>query len=106
MNSDGLMDLIVGNREGQIFFLLNELRSSLGVSFSDVFELNFHASTQASLDAFDLDGDGLDDLIVGDGDGKVRFASPTRCMPSAMSQCGQRGICQATSLNESVLPRR
>lgn len=69
LNGDGLLDLIVGNSSGQLFSVLNS-----GTAANPVWENPERIGTidigsYAAPEAFDLDGDGDKDLIVGNSSG-------------------------------------
>lgn len=77
-NSDGLMDLIVGNSAGEIYLF----RNSSGVSCNAVMDAYeaiqadgtaMQVSGEASPAVADIDGDGLFDLLIGSSDGEIRY---------------------------------
>lgn len=70
-NNDSLLDLIVGEAEGKVYWL-QQKADSKGNQFEEPVLINgVSASKYAAPEAVDVDGDGLWDLIVGDENGDL-----------------------------------
>jgi len=78
-NSDGLIDLIVGDKEGNLHLLINS-----GKGFKKAVPLttkdgdNIKVASEAAPFVGDLDGDGIVDLVIGDAEGYVYFYKGTK----------------------------
>ncbi len=76
-NGDGLFDLLVGGGDGYVRLFIND--GSPGLPHFSTMEYvqdgasNLNVDRDAGPDIADLDGDGLQDLIIGEFDGYVRF---------------------------------
>lgn len=78
-NNDGKKDLIVGSVDGLVYLYLNEgtdtapdFRSTQYALMDDGLLLSVPA-TRSSPVVYDLDGDGMKDLLVGDREGQLLF---------------------------------
>lgn len=78
---DGDVDLVVGYISGRLFFLTNESKPGK-IAFGDAIPLTAAGSPVEANDAgpclADWDGDGVEDLILGDGEGGVRLFKASR----------------------------
>lgn len=73
-NGNGLMDLIVGDKEGNLYLLINSGKGfKKAVDLTTISEKKIKVKLEAAPFARDFDGDGIVDLVVGDGDGYVYF---------------------------------
>jgi hypothetical protein len=78
-NNDGRKDLVVGSVDGLIYLYLNEgtdpapLFRSVQYAQMQTGELLTVQTTRSSPHFFDLDGDGVKDLLTGDRDGQLLF---------------------------------
>jgi len=71
LNGDGLTDLLVGNESGQLIHLQQEEAGNwiIKTTFYQGIDVGHFSAPQL----FDLDGDGITDLIVGSRNGKISF---------------------------------
>ena len=78
---DGDVDLVVGFISGAVVFLANETKEGK-LAFGQPVKLTAAGAAIEAADGgpclADWDGDGVDDLILGDGEGGVRFFRATR----------------------------
>jgi hypothetical protein len=74
-NADGKLDLVIGNKDGAVMLLTGqgELRFAPPVELRDADRRAIRVASYASPAFGDMDGDGLIDLIVGDGTGAVHM---------------------------------
>jgi hypothetical protein len=76
-NEDGLVDLLVGGGDGRVRLYINDGSPGLPHFSSMEFVQDSGSPLDVDLDASpnmaDLDDDGLPDLIIGEGNGHVRF---------------------------------
>ncbi len=78
-NKDGFMDMIAGDEDGKVSFIKNTGKSSDGVP--DFLQPRFFQQKAKFVDLgalstpriFDWDGDGLDDIVSGNGVGNICF---------------------------------
>lgn len=86
---DGDIDLVVGVINGDVVFLPNETKDGK-LAFGPPQNLLWGPQAVQGSDAgpciADWDGDGVDDLILGDGDGRVRFFKATRVREKGLPQ--------------------
>ncbi|RMG38476.1 MAG: VCBS repeat-containing protein [Methanobacteriota archaeon] len=82
MNKDGLDDLIIGDQQGKVHLLLQTPSGSF--ILNDSFVKGIQVSQFAKPTAGDIDGDGKDEIIVGEGNGSlvVFFNRGTLASPS------------------------
>jgi len=71
LNKDGYPDIVVGNEDGFVYAFYNKGN----FTFSKPVTLlgNRYGIKNAAPDIGDVDGDGIEDLVVGDADGKIYF---------------------------------
>ncbi|MBC8290978.1 MAG: VCBS repeat-containing protein [Planctomycetes bacterium] len=90
-DGDGRQDLLLGSQGGEVWFARN-VGSKSAPKFSDYGAVeaggeNVEAASEARIAVGDLDGDGLADLLVGDGTGLVRFYQARQ--PAALARSRQ-----------------
>ena len=78
-DGDGLWDMLLGTADGTVLFYRNEgstgtpLFGAAEVIWADDAPLDMSSETnRVRIDTGDLDGDGIDDLVVGQSDGSVK----------------------------------
>jgi hypothetical protein len=71
LDGDGLTDMLVGNSKGNLIFLRNTGNRKLEVADSNY--LNVKIKAFSTPDLFDLDKDGLPDLIIGQKAGNLTY---------------------------------
>ncbi|KAF0243586.1 MAG: FG-GAP repeat-containing [Planctomycetota bacterium] len=98
-DKDGDVDLVVGFISGDLVFLANETKEGK-LAFGDPVKLTAGGEPVTASDGgpclADWDGDGVEDLIVGDGEGGVRLFRATRK--------GDKGVPQLASAESLVAP--
>lgn len=79
LNGDGLPDMIAGNSDGSLYFLLNTGLKSGIPSFDapSQFNQNIDPGDYSTPQFFDLDKDGMADLIVGERNGNLNWYKNT-----------------------------
>lgn len=88
-NNDGKLDLITGNAEGKLMLLL-QTAASEGHLFQEPTDIGgVSVSSYAAPTAADINGDGLPDLIVGDGEGTLTYYPNTGTAGSPKFAGGQ-----------------
>ena len=71
INFDGLMDLLVGNELGTIIYLQQQADGTFWEAAESYFQIDVGSHSAPQL--FDLDRDGILDLIIGKKDGTISF---------------------------------
>lgn len=100
MNGDGTLDLIVGNAKGEIYFYKGKwINSTLtfdkeGIILKNKDGKNINAGNYAAPTLKDIDGDGQNELIVGNSTGYIRIYDVQN------SNLVDKGYIEGTTFNQ------
>lgn len=99
-DNDGTKDLVVGSQRGEVWFARN-VGSKTRPEFTGYTPVlangkEINVGSEARITVADLDGDGWDDLVVGDGNGLVRFFQSRN--PIAVARSQQARVKRGSSL--------
>lgn len=70
---DGILDLVVGNSEGEIKYFIQLEPNSLEFEEDNSLFADLNVSANANPDVMDVDGDGMQDIVVGKHNGGVNL---------------------------------
>ena len=74
VNADGFPDLFIGDYNGRIHYFINRPKNGLGdPEFEAADYLNIDVGQDAAPQVFDVDRDGVPDLLIGNKDGKLAY---------------------------------
>ncbi|MEQ8325248.1 MAG: T9SS type A sorting domain-containing protein [Vicingaceae bacterium] len=93
ITADGFPDLMLGDYNGKIHYFINRPKNGLSdLEFEEADFLGIDVGQDASPQLFDIDGDGDQDLMIGEKDGNINYYQNT----------GSSAIANFTLMNDSL----